>query len=90
MPEQILERIAPKGIESIQLGNVTEEELTILFCDIRGFTTIAESQPAHETFEWLNAFFTKMNECITSHGGFIDKYLGDAIMAVFDQPILTL
>jgi len=86
VPEQLLARIAPKGIESIQLGNVTEEELTILFCDIRGFTTIAESQPARETFEWLNAFFTKMNDCITSHGGFIDKYLGDAIMAVFDMP----
>ncbi|MEG4027787.1 MULTISPECIES: response regulator [unclassified Microcoleus] len=86
VPEQLLGRIAPQGIESIQLGNVTEEELTVLFCDIRGFTTIAESQPARETFEWLNAFFTKMNECITSHGGFIDKYLGDAIMAVFDKP----
>jgi len=86
VPEQLLERIAPQGIESIQLGNATEEELTVLFCDIRGFTAIAESQQARETFEWLNAFFTKMNECITSHGGFIDKYLGDAIMAVFDQP----
>ncbi|MBD1884803.1 response regulator [Microcoleus vaginatus] len=86
VPEQLLGRIAPQGIESIQLGNVTEEELTILFCDIRGFTAIAESQQARETFEWLNAFFTKMNECITSHGGFIDKYLGDAIMAVFDKP----
>ena len=86
VPEQLLGRIAPQGIESIQLGNVTEEELTILFCDIRGFTAIAESQEARETFEWLNAFFTKMNECITSHGGFIDKYLGDAIMSVFDKP----
>jgi adenylate cyclase len=86
VPEQLLERIAPQGIESIQLGNVTEEELTVLFCDIRGFTAIAESQEARETFEWLNAFFTQMNDCITSHGGFIDKYLGDAIMAVFDKP----
>jgi two-component system sensor histidine kinase ChiS len=86
VPEQLLGRIAPQGIESIQLGNVTEEELTILFCDIRGFTAIAESQEARETFEWLNAFFTEMNDCITSHGGFIDKYLGDAIMSVFDKP----
>ncbi|MDP8933797.1 MAG: response regulator, partial [Cyanobacteriota bacterium] len=86
VPEQLLGRIAPQGIESIQLGNVTEEELTILFCDIRGFTAIAESQQARKTFEWLNALFTKMNDCITSHGGFIDKYLGDAIMAVFDKP----
>jgi len=86
VPEQLLERIAPQGVESIQLGNVTEEELTILFCDIRGFTAIAESQEARETFEWLNALFTKMSDCISSHGGFIDKYLGDAIMAVFDRP----
>ncbi len=86
VPEQLLERIAPQGIESIQLGNVTEEELTILFCDIRGFNAIAESQEARETFEWLNAFFTEMNDCINAHGGFIDKYLGDAIMAVFDRP----
>jgi adenylate cyclase len=86
VPEQLLERIAPQGVESIQLGNVTEAEMTILFCDIRGFTAIAESQEARETFEWLNAFFTEMNARINSHGGFIDKYLGDAIMAVFDRP----
>jgi two-component system sensor histidine kinase ChiS len=86
VPGQLLERIAPQGVESIQLGNVAEEELTILFCDIRGFTAIAESQEARETFEWLNAFFTEMNDRIHACGGFIDKYLGDAIMAVFDRP----
>ena len=86
VPEQFLQRIAPQGVESIQLGNVTEEEITILFCDIRGFTAIAESQAARETFEWLNGFFTQMGACIASHRGFIDKYLGDAIMAVFDKP----
>lgn len=85
VPQQFLKRIAPQGIESIQLGNVTEEHLTVLFCDIRGFTSIAESQQARETFEWLNAFFNQMSHCISSHNGFIDKYLGDAIMAVFDR-----
>jgi two-component system sensor histidine kinase ChiS len=86
VPEQLLCRIAPQGVESIQLGNATEEEITVLFCDIREFTAIAESQQAKETFEWLNAFFTRMNQAIVSHHGFIDKYLGDAIMAVFDRP----
>ncbi len=85
VPEQFLQRIAPQGVESIQLGNATEEEVTILFCDIRGFTSIAESQTGQETFTWLNAFFTQMNQAINSHFGFIDKYLGDAIMAVFDR-----
>ena len=85
VPDQFLKRIAPKGVESIKLGNAKEEELTILFCDIRGFTTIAESQDASETFRWINAFFTMMNEAIAAHYGFIDKFLGDAILAVFDR-----
>ncbi|WP_413166224.1 response regulator [Capilliphycus salinus ALCB114379] len=85
VPEQFLERIAPQGVDSIKLGNFTEEELTVLFCDIRGFTTIAESQTASETYKWLNVFFNQMSACIESNFGFIDKYLGDAIMAVFDR-----
>jgi adenylate cyclase len=86
VPEQFLNRIAPQGVDSIQLGNAREEELTILFSDIRSFTAIAESQPAQDTFRWLNAFFTRMSQAISAHHGFIDKYLGDAIMAVFDRP----
>ncbi|MGP1383873.1 MAG: response regulator [Thainema sp.] len=85
VPDQFLRRIAPKGVESIQLGNAIAAELTVLFCDIRGFTSIVESQQAQTTFNWLNALFTAINESITQHNGFIDKYLGDAVMAVFDQ-----
>ncbi|HEY9296982.1 MAG TPA: adenylate/guanylate cyclase domain-containing protein, partial [Phormidium sp.] len=59
---------------------------TVLFCDIRKFTSICESQSANETFQWLNVFFTQMNDCVTAHYGFIDKYLGDALMVVFDRP----
>lgn len=85
VPEQFLNRIAPQGVDSIQLGNAREEELTILFADIRSFTAISESQPALDTFRWLNAFFTRMSGAIAQHNGFIDKFLGDAIMAVFDR-----
>jgi len=85
VPEQFLSRIAPQGVDSIQLGNVVEEELTVLFCDIRGFTAIAESQNARDTFKWLNSFFNEMSSCISANQGFIDKFLGDAIMAVFDK-----
>lgn len=86
VPDQFLHRIAPNGVESIQLGNAQEEEITVLFCDIRKFTTICESQSPSETFQWLNVFFTQMNDCIMANNGFIDKYLGDALMAVFDRP----
>lgn len=85
VPDQFLRRIAPRGVESIQLGNAKEEEITVLFCDIRDFTSIAESQSANETLLWLNAFFTQMTACITTQYGFIDKFLGDAMMAVFDR-----
>ena len=85
VPEQYLNRIAPKGVESIQLGNAREEEITVLFCDIRGFTSIVEAQAIRETFEWLNAFFSQMSQAITAHHGFVDKFLGDAILAVFDR-----
>lgn len=86
VPEQFLQRIAPQGFDSIQVGNAREEELTILFCDIREFTAIAENQDPKQTFAWLNGFFEHMNQAITRHHGFIDKFLGDAIMAVFDRP----
>lgn len=86
VPEQFLCRIAPQGVDSIRLGNALEEEITVLFCDIRGFTALAESQEALATYEWLNAFFSQMSEAIAANYGFIDKYLGDAIMAVFDRP----
>ncbi|MFB2838758.1 response regulator [Floridanema evergladense] len=86
VPDQFLHRIAPNGVESIQLGNAQEEEITVLFCDIRKFTTICESQSPSETFQWLNVFFTQMNACIIANHGFIDKFLGDALMVVFDRP----
>ena len=86
VPDQFLQRIAPNGVESIQLGNAQEEEITVLFCDIRKFTTISEQQSPSETFQWLNVFFTQMNACVMENYGFIDKYLGDALMVVFDRP----
>ncbi len=85
IPTQFLKRISPNGIESIHLGNKTEVELSILFCDIRAFTTIAESQESSQTFEWLSYFLNQMSSCIAKYHGFIDKYLGDAILAVFDR-----
>ncbi len=85
VPEALMERIAPKGVESIQLGNATEEEVTVLLCDIRDFTAMTESQPPSETINWLNEFFSQMSQAIDAHFGFIDKFMGDALLAVFDR-----
>lgn len=85
VPKQFLTRVAPRGVESIRVGNAIESDMTIMFCDIRDFTAIVESQQARQTFNWLNVLFEQINQAVTNHNGFVDKYLGDAVMAVFDQ-----
>jgi two-component system sensor histidine kinase ChiS len=85
VPRQFLTRVAPRGVESLQVGNAIESDMTILFCDIREFTAIAETQTARATFAWLNVFFESINQAVMNHQGFVDKYLGDAVMAVFDR-----
>jgi class 3 adenylate cyclase/CHASE2 domain-containing sensor protein len=61
--------------------------VTVLFSDIRGFTTFSEKLTAHEVVEMLNAYFTRACEPILAEGGTVDKYIGDAVMAVFGSPV---
>jgi adenylate cyclase len=63
-----------------------ERHVTVLFSDIRNFTTISEKLDAHEVVEMLNAYFSVVCEPILQHGGMINKYIGDAVMAVFGAP----
>jgi len=63
-----------------------ERHVTVLFSDIRNFTTISEKLNAHEVVEMLNAYFSKVCEPILNRGGMVNKYIGDAVMAVFGAP----
>lgn len=85
VPEKFLHAIAPYGIENIQVGEAAEKPISILFADIRGYTSLSEKMSARETFDFLNHYLACMGEAIDSHNGFIDKYIGDAIMALFDE-----
>jgi adenylate cyclase len=59
--------------------------MTILFSDIRGYTSLSETQTPEEMFIFLNEYLACMGRAIDQEGGFIDKYIGDAIMALFDE-----
>ena len=69
-------------------GQLEPQELTatVLFSDIRGFTKISENFPPNELLPWLNDYLHEMTQCIIKHGGIVDKYIGDGIMAVFGVP----
>jgi len=62
-------------------------EASVLFTDLRGFTTFSETQSPQALVSQLNAYFTEVTEAIEAHGGVVDKYIGDAVMAVFGAPV---
>ena len=72
--------------EGVELGG-EEREVTILFCDIQGFTQLSESQAPTQVLNALNTFFSGVSDIIDSHGGVVDKYIGDAVMALFGVPV---
>jgi adenylate cyclase len=72
--------------EQLQLGG-ERRPLTILFADIRGFTTIAEQYDAQELGQFMNRFLTPMTQVVLEHQGTIDKYVGDCIMAFWNAPL---
>ena len=60
---------------------------TVMFCDIRGFTTLVESQPPDEVIELLNTYYTLMFDAIAGHGGVVNQMIGDGLMAIFGAPL---
>ncbi len=72
--------------EKLVLGGEMRQ-MTIMFCDIRGFTTLAEGMDAKTLTHFMNTFLSPMTEIITGHKGTIDKYIGDCIMAFWNAPL---
>lgn len=83
VPREFLSLLDKESIIDIHLGDQVEKNMTILFSDIRDFTTISEHMTPKETFNFLNSYLSKMEPVLIKHRGVIDKYIGDAIMALF-------
>lgn len=85
MSPAMVERLA-ENPELLQLGGEMRD-MTMLFCDIRGFTTISEQFDAHSLTAFINKFLTPMTDVIMARDGTIDKYMGDCIMAFWNAPL---
>ncbi len=83
VPKQFLNFLERERITEVQLGDQIEMSMSVLFSDIRSFTTLSEQMTPEENFAFLNAYLGHVAPAIREHGGFIDKYIGDAIMALF-------
>jgi adenylate cyclase len=85
VPQKFLAVIAPEGIDRIQVGVGAARRISVLFSDIRGYTKMSEGMQPLEVFNLLNDYIARMGDEISKAGGFVDKYIGDAIMALFDD-----
>jgi len=85
VPNEFLRLMGKRSIMDLKLGDHLKREMTVFFSDIRQFTEIFESISPEEGFKFINSYFTRVVPIITRYGGFVDKYMGDAIMAIFPQ-----
>ena len=86
VPEEFLTYLNRSNIRDVQLGDHVEMDMTVMFLDIRDFTTLSEKMTPRENFLFLNSYYERVCPVIRNHNGFIDKYIGDGIMALFAGP----
>ena len=86
VPDSVVDEVLSRTDGDLRLGGVRLDG-TVLFSDLRGFTSFAENLPAERVIELLNRYLGEMSDAILSHGGTLVAYMGDGIMAVFGAPI---
>ncbi|MEK0179519.1 MAG: adenylate/guanylate cyclase domain-containing response regulator [Oscillatoriales cyanobacterium] len=83
VPREFLKFLKRESIVDARLGDSVQAEMTIMFADIRSFTSLSESMSPRDNFDFINSYLTRVGPVIRQYNGFIDKYLGDGIMALF-------
>jgi adenylate cyclase len=86
VPEAVVNEVLEATDDNLRLGGV-RRTCTIMFSDLRGFTTFAETRPAEQVITILNRYLSEMTAAILEHGGTLVSYMGDGIMAVFGAPL---
>jgi adenylate cyclase len=86
VPEDVVDEVLARADDDLRLGGVKRDG-TVMFCDVRGFTTFAESLPVERVMTVLNGYLTEMTDAVLNHGGTLVAYMGDGIMAVFGAPL---
>jgi two-component system sensor histidine kinase ChiS len=87
VPHDFLCFLGHESIVDVKLGDHVQKDMTILFADIRNFTTLSEGLTPQENFNFINSYLSRVSPIIRAHNGFIDKYIGDAIMALFPESV---
>lgn len=85
VPFTFLELLDKRSIVEIARGDQVQLDVSVMFTDIRGFTTLAEAMGPEQTFAFINRYLERMEPTITAHGGVINEFLGDGIMALFPR-----
>lgn len=85
VPQAFLHLLGKRDITTVELGDQIQRTMTVLFADVRGFTSLSEQMSPEENFTFINRLLRHLGPLIRAHKGFIDKYLGDGIMALFPE-----
>jgi class 3 adenylate cyclase len=85
VPHEFLGYLKKQSIIDVKLSDSVEKQMTVLFSDIRNFTRLSESMTPEENFMFVNSYYSVMGPVVRKHHGFVDKYIGDGMMALFDR-----
>lgn len=85
VPKEFLQQLGHSSVLDIKLGDQVQRQMTVLFADIRSFTTISESMSPRDNFDFINEYLNTVSPIVRKHNGFVDKFIGDAVMALFPE-----
>ena len=86
IPKQIVRMFGKKNATELELGAKVQKEVTTLYCDIRNSQAVSSTLSMEENFNYINSYLNLVSPLIRKHNGFVDKYLGDGVLAVFTSP----